>query len=67
MHPLEKKYKRFRRPQKPEKCRHCNGRRMVPRGDTWGCFDCGRWENEETGNQASRSPFGGWTADPRQS
>lgn len=64
---LEKKYKKFRRPAKPERCPHCQSKRMVPRGDMWGCFDCGRWEGLDGSSASSaRSPFGGWSADPKR-
>jgi len=66
MQDMVKRYQKFRRPQKPERCQHCNSRRMVARGEMWGCFDCGRWEGlDGSSSSTSRGPFGGWTADPK--
>lgn len=58
MDDLEKRYRKYRRPQKPEMCQHCRGRRMVPRGELWGCFDCGRWEGQDRTQGYQRQPEG---------
>ena len=66
MRDLEKKYRKFRRPEKPERCPHCQGKRMVPRGDIWGCFDCGHWEGEDDVSASRpRNVFDSWKAGPR--